>query len=276
MRDTLAAMPTLTLTDDAELHYDVDGEGPVVTLIHPGLWDMRTWDREFRRLVEEGFRVLRYDVRGYGGSSRPLPGATYSHVRDLSTLLETAGIVQTALVGCSMGGGIALDFALEHPERVWAVVLVATGLGGYEPTEEEEEWDANAYGPVLAAIEAGDVEGALDLELGIWASLGFEDQGGRRIREIAFDNIHQLTMDETGKERPDPPAAHRLGELDVPTLILDAEHDPPYQHRIADLLSREIIGAHSFVVEGADHVVNLRRPERFDELVIPFLADAAP
>lgn len=269
-------MPILELSDGGSLHYEIDGEGPTVTLLHPGLWDMRTWDREFPSLADAGYRVLRYDARGYGRSSRPEPGRTYSHVRDLEALLDETEVLQTALVGCSMGGGIELDFALEHPERVWALVLVAPALGGFEPTEEEEEWDANAYGPVEEAVEAGDLERALELELRIWTPLGTDDERGRRIREIAFDNVHQLTMDESGKERLDPPAAHRLGELDMPTLILDAEHDPPYHHRIAELLAREIIGAHMVVVGGADHVVNLRQPERFDELALPFLADAAP
>jgi pimeloyl-ACP methyl ester carboxylesterase len=103
------------LADGARLHFEIAGEGPVVTLIHPGLWDMRTWDREFERFADAGYRVLRYDVRGYGESSRPEPGATYSHVRDLDELLEAAEVTQTALVGCSMGGGIAIDFALGRP-----------------------------------------------------------------------------------------------------------------------------------------------------------------
>ena len=269
-------MTRLQLSDGAHLEYEIAGSGPTVTLIHPGLWDMRTWDREFPRFVEAGYRVLRYDVRGYGGSSRLEAGTTYSNARDLLALLDANEVTQTALIGCSMGGGIALDLALERPERPWAVVVVATALGGYEATEEEEEWDANAYAPVDAALEAGDPERALDLELTIWASLGTNDDAGRRIREIAFDNIHQLTMEESGRERLDPPAAHRLAELDVPTLILDAEHDPPFQHRIAELLAREVPGAQMEVIEGADHVVNMRRPERFDELVLPFLAEAAP
>ncbi len=68
------------------------------------------------------FRVLRYDLRGYGRSSR-LTGEPYSHVRDLATLLEALEIERTALVGCSMGGAIAIDFTLSFPERVSALVL---------------------------------------------------------------------------------------------------------------------------------------------------------
>ena len=269
-------MNFVDLADGARLHFEIAGEGPVVTLIHPGLWDMRTWDREFETFADAGYRVLRYDVRGYGKSSRPEPGATHSHVRDLDVLLETAEVTQTALVGCSMGGGIAIDFALECPAKVWALVPVATGLGGFEATEEEEEWWAQRDGPIEAAIEAGDLEHGQELRLEIWAPLGTSDERGASIRRIAFDNIHEILMDESGEERLDPPAAHRLAEIDMPTLILEAEHDPPDMRRLAEFLVREIPGSRKVVVEGADHVVNLRQPERFEELVLPFLADAAP
>jgi 3-oxoadipate enol-lactonase len=266
----------LELPDGATLRYEIAGEGTAVTLIHPGLWDMRTWDREFVSFADAGYRVLRYDVRGYGGSSRPRSGATYSHLRDLRALLDSTEVIQTALVGCSMGGGIALDFALEHPERVYALVLVASGPGGVESTEEEEEWWAERDAPIEALVEAGELEKAQDLRLAIWASLGRTDARGARIREIAFDNLHEITMDESGEERLDPPASHRLAEIDVPTLILEAQHDPPEMHRLSDLLARGIMGSRKVVVEGADHVVNMRQPERFDELVLGFLADATP
>ena len=98
------------------LHYEVAGEGPAVTLIHPGLWDSRTWDPQVPVLVDAAFRVIRYDVRGYGRSSR-LTGEPYSHVRDLEALLDVLEVPLTILVGCSMGGAIAIDFTLEHPDR---------------------------------------------------------------------------------------------------------------------------------------------------------------
>ncbi|HEX5937095.1 MAG TPA: alpha/beta hydrolase [Actinomycetota bacterium] len=269
-------MARLGLADGAHLEYELAGDGPTVTLIHPGLWDMKTWDREVRRFPQAGYRVLRYDVRGYGRSSRPDPGEPYSHVRDLLELLDAIEVTQTALVGCSMGGGIALDFALEHPERVWALVPVASGLGGFESTESEDEWWAQRDEPIEAAIEAGDLERAQALRLEMWAPLGTSDERGARIREIAFDNLHEITLDESGEERLDPPAAHRLAEIDMPILILEAEHDPPDMRRTANFLAMEIMGSRKVVVEGADHVVNLRQPERFDELVLPFLAEAAP
>ncbi|MEP6973633.1 MAG: alpha/beta hydrolase [Actinomycetota bacterium] len=254
------------------LFYEMAGEGPVVTLIHPGLWDSRTWDLQVPVLLDAGFRVLRYDVRGYGRSSR-LTGEPYSNVRDLAALLDALDVTQTLLVGCSMGGAIAIDLTLEHPNRVQALVVAASGLGGFEPLEEENDWWEVREGPIDAAIEAGDLTRAEDLRLEIWAPLGTSDDAGRRIREIAFDNIHEMTMDESVQEELDPPAAMRLGEIDVPTLVLIAEHDPPFMRRCGELIAQGVLGARSVTIEGADHVVNLRQPEAFDRAVLPFLTE---
>lgn len=170
-----------------------------------------------------------------------------------------------------MGGAIAIELTLQHPDRVAALVPVASGLSGFEPLEEEEDWWASVQAPIEAAIEAGDLERAQELRLKIWAPLGTQDEAGRLIRQIAFDNIHELTMDESGEEELDPPAARRLGEIDVPTLVMIAEHDPPYMLHTGDLIARSILGAQKVVIAGADHVVNLRQPVEFNAALLAFL-----
>jgi pimeloyl-ACP methyl ester carboxylesterase len=258
------------LPHGGRLWYEIAGRGPSVTFVHPGLWDSRTWDREFAAWSDR-FRVVRYDLRGYGRSSR-LDGGAYSHVRDLVSLLDHLEVGRTALVGCSMGGAIALDTSLEHPDRVSALVLVAAGLGGFEEDAAELAWWDERDGPIVAALEAGDLEEAERLRLRIWAPLGTDDEAGRRIRDIAFDNLHELTMDESGEEELDPPAAERLDDVTAPTLVLIAEHDPPDMRRIGQTLLAGIPGATGGTIDGADHVVNVRQPERFDAAVLPFLA----
>jgi 3-oxoadipate enol-lactonase len=260
-----------------ELYYEVAGHGPnAVVLIHPGLWDRRTWDREFGLLPDLGYVTLRYDVRGYGKSSRLIPGEAFSNVRDLAAVMDAAGIPRAALVGCSMGGAIAIDFALEHPERVWALVPVAPGLGGLESTPEEDAYWQERFAPVDAAIEAGDLERAEDLRLEVWAPLGTDDEAGRRIREIAFDNLHEITMDESGAEELEPPAASRLDEISAPTLVVLAGHDPPDMRRLGEMLREGIPNVRMVSIDDADHVVNLRTPVAFDAEVLPFLAEVAP
>jgi 3-oxoadipate enol-lactonase len=258
------------LPDGASLWYEVAGDGPAVTFIHPGLWDARTWDREFVRFAEAGFRTLRYDVRGYGRSSRPT-GEPFAHHRDLIAVLDAAGVTRTALVGCSMGGGIAIDTTLEHPERVSALVVVASAADGIEPLPEEEVWWEEATAGIDDAVDAGDLPKAQDLRLGIWAPLGTRDAAGARIREIAFDNLHELTMDEGGTEELDPSAFARLDEIGVPTLVLLGGQDVPHLERMGRLTAGGIARAEVVTIDGADHVVNLRSPEAFEAAVLPFL-----
>jgi 3-oxoadipate enol-lactonase len=266
---------TVELSDGGHLAFEDVGDGPAVLLVHPGLWDMRTWDPQIEPFTDAGFRVIRYDVRGYGRSSRPT-SEPYSNVSDLFSLLDHLGVDRAALIGCSIGGELVIDATITHPERVWALVPVASGVGGVEPLAEEIEWWEEAFTGVEEAVEAGDLVGARDLQLRVWAPLGTEDAAGATIRRIAFDNIHELTMDESGAVAIDPPAGHRLQEIDVPTLVIKAEHDPAHLRRMADVIAAGIPGAREIQIDGADHVVNLRQPEAFDAAVVPFLLEVRP
>ena len=254
------------------LHYEVAGDGPAVTLIHPGLWDMRTWDREVHLLANAGYRTIRYDVRGYGESS--FPEAPYSDVEDLRSLLDALGVDRTALVGCSMGGNIEICFTLAHPDRVWALVPVASGISGFD-------WSDEVWGPIWEPIEAaasaGDLERATDLSLRIWAPLGTDDEAGATIRRIALDNVRNFELDELGlAEPPDPPPLTRLEEIDVPTLVIIGDRDVHEITQIGELIAAAVPGARVTTIEGADHVVNLRQPEAFEGALLPFLAESRP
>jgi pimeloyl-ACP methyl ester carboxylesterase len=144
------------------------------------------------------------------------------------------------------------------------LVAIAPGLGGFEENDDEEAWWDGLAPPIDAAIEAGEYERAQDLLLEIWAPLGVDDPAGVRIEGIARDNIHELTMDESLVESIDPPAAHRLAEIDVPTLVIDAAHDPPDMRRAAHLVASEVLDGRLVTID-ADHVVNLRAPDAFEE-----------
>ena len=263
--------------EGGRLYVEEAGSGDPVVFLHPGLWDSRTWDPQFATFAGR-YRVIRLDARGYGRSSRPEPGVPYSHARDLLGVFDDMGIERAVLVGCSMGGSTAIDFTLVHPDRVAALVLAAAGPSGFEGTPEQEaEWEAwwtEHDAPVDAAVEAGDLERAQDLRMTtMWAQLGTDDEGGRRIRDIAFDNLHELTMDESAQERLEPPAFERLGEISVPTLVLPADHDPPEMEPIALALAERIPNARLVRIPETDHVINLRRPDEFDRVVLGFLAE---
>ena len=263
--------------DGGELAWESAGEGPDLVFLHPGLWDGRVWDEQFG-VFSHTYRVLRLDFRGYGRSSRPEPGRPYSHVDDLAAVMDAAGVERAALIGNSMGGKVAVDFALTHPARVSALVLATPALSGFEGTQDEEaSWEAafaDAERQIEEAVTAGDLERAQDLRLRwLWAPLGTDDPAGSRIREIAFDNLQELTMDESGEIPIDPPAAERLGEIGCPTLVLPADHDPPWHERMCLVLADGIRGARLVRIPETDHVIPLRRPREFNRVVLEFLRE---
>jgi pimeloyl-ACP methyl ester carboxylesterase len=192
-------------------------------------------------------------------------------VRDLIAVMDTLEVRDAALIGCSLGGMIALDVVLAHPERAWGLVMVASAPRGLEETPDEEAWGTELTASVDAAVRAGDVERAMDLQLEVWAVLGTDDPVGRAIREIAFDNLHTLTMDDSGAEQLRPPAAQRLEEVVVPTLVLPADHDPPILLRASRVLAERIPGARVVHIPDTDHVIGMRRPEDFNREVLHFL-----
>ncbi|MGH2725536.1 MAG: alpha/beta fold hydrolase [Actinomycetota bacterium] len=250
--------------DGGRLWYETVGEGAAVVLLHGGLWDSRMWDDQFSALAER-CRVVRYDLRGYGRSDRP--ESEYSHTEDLERLMSKLKIPAAALVGLSMGGAVAIDFTLENPDRVAALVLAAPGLGGYEWSADLER----RYGPAEAALKKGDIQRAAELELEIWAP-GRKDTGPDvRIKEIAMDNAHQVTLDPKLLRRLEPPAIDRLGEISVPTLVISGDRDLPDAKKIAKLIVEGVPGALRAVMQGADHIVNMRRPADFTARLLGFL-----
>jgi 3-oxoadipate enol-lactonase len=261
--------------DGGALAWESAGEGPDVVFLHPGLWDGRVWDEQFG-VFSRTYRVLRFDFRGYGRSSRPEPGRPYSHVDDLAAVMDAASVERAALVGCSMGGSTAIDFALTYPSRVSALVLASSGLNAFDDdrlTPEEEAELELLDAPVAEAMEAGEIERAERARLRIWAPLGTEDEAGRRISEIAFDNIHEMTMDETGRRDISPPAIERLEQIEAPTLVLPADNDPLVFRRLSAILAERIPDARLVQIPETDHVVNMRRAAEFNHVVLGFLGE---
>lgn len=259
--------------EDGRLWFERAGDGPPIVFLHPGLWDSRTWDEQFAAFSGT-YTCVRFDFRGYGRSDRPEPGRPYSHVDDLAAIMDAVAIDRAALVGCSMGGSTAIDAALTHPDRAAALVLAGTGINGnFDLTAEEEAELERLNKPVEEAMEAGELDRAEDARLRIWAALGIDDPVGARIRQIAFDNLHELTMDESGRRDITPAAIDRLEDIAAPTLVLPADHDPLVYRRVSAILARRIPNARLVQIPETDHVVNLRRPAEFDDAVLSFLGE---
>jgi pimeloyl-ACP methyl ester carboxylesterase len=254
---------------NGNLWFELAGEGSPIVLIHAGIADSRMWDPQVTLLVTSGWRVLRYDVRGYRksiGTKGPNP-----HWHDLLRLLEALNIAHAVLVGSSLGAAIAIDFTLENPAMVRSLVLVSPGLGGYDWQPSIERYGA----AILEAARADDTDRIVEEHLRLWV-----DGRSRQptsldgsIRELARDMLHGAITVEDGAQM-EPPAIGRLSEIQKPTLILVGAEDLPDVLAIAELLEHGIQGATKVVLPDAAHLLNMERPKEFNELMLSFLASS--
>lgn len=253
-----------------KFYYEVAGEGQPLVLVHAGITDRRMWDDQFDAFARY-YRVTRYDRRGFGDTKTV--AEPYSHHQDLHDLLRFLGVGRAFLVGCSQGGKTVIDFTLEHPEMAGALILVASALGGFSfagqvPTQWRE---------LELAEAAGDVERVNELEMQIWvdgprrAPVQVDSQVRERVRSM---NHTALTKSAgLGREQQiEPAAAHRLGELRVPTLIIVGDLDTPKTLAAADFLAEHIPGARKIVMPGTAHLPNMEQPEEFNRHVLTFLS----
>lgn len=228
------------------------------------------WEPQLQSFAES-HRVIAPDLPGFG--QMPLGQGPIDFRASVRDALDAAGMEIAALVGTSLGGRIAVELALESPERVSALVLVGSGLDGHEWSQE-----VHAFGDEEeAALERGDLDTAVETNLRMWLAgprraLDEIDHGIRRLVGEMQRNAFQLQQGhEFQLAAFEPPASQRLGEIRVPTLVLTGDEDVSDIHLIADKLTGEIPGAERATISDAAHLPNLERPEEFDRIVLGFL-----
>lgn len=263
----------------AELYVEVTGDGPAVVLVHAGIADLRMWDEQVPALSER-YTVIRYDLRGFG-RSRAQPGP-FSHRQDLAAVLDHAGVARAAVVGCSLGGMIALDVALELPERVSALVWVCSGVGGlHAPDEVFDPREIELLEQSEAAEEAGDADRAAALDVRIWLDGPLQVEGRApadlraRVHDLSLSTYRRDDGEGLEPQRLEPPAVDRLTALRLPVLAILGELDVSSTAHAADALVREAPDVRLLRYPDAAHLPNMEHPQRFTRDVMGFL-DALP
>jgi pimeloyl-ACP methyl ester carboxylesterase len=258
--------------DDAKIYHEVAGEGQPLVMIHAGVADSRQWNNEFANF-SQAYQVVRYDMRGYG-KSEPVDGE-FSHMSDLVSLLDALEIREPLIfMGCSMGGGLAIDFALAHPARVKALILVGSGPGGLELDVPSPAKFADAE----KAFEAGNLDLVAEIETQIWFDgIGrTPEQVDPAMRKLLYE-MNRLALShearQLGKRQPNlqTPAFERLGDLNLPVLVIVGAHDTAYILAAADYMTEKIPSARKVVIADAAHLPNMDQPDEFQGIVKDFL-----
>jgi pimeloyl-ACP methyl ester carboxylesterase len=253
----------IALPDGGELIVEEAGGGTPVVLIHGFSFDQSMWEPQFQALLQR-YQAIRYDLRGFGGSSAPVSGR--GHVEDLLVLLDACMIGSAHLVGLSLGANIALAAAAFHPDRVRSVVLASPGLPGYAwttPRPPDEAAGVARRAGIAAAKR--------------WW-LGHEVFRSTERYPAARACLADMVGRWPARQWADGPAAPPLpsltgclGTLPVPALVMNGALDVPGYREIASVLHREIPGAQRQEFPDAGHLLNLEQPERFNRHLLRFL-----
>lgn len=251
----------------ARLHYEVAGSGQPLVLIHGLGLDLRMWDDQFTTLASR-FQVMCYDARGFGQSTLPTT-EPYSHADDLKGLLGYLGMAHIALAGLSFGGRIAINFALTYPELVQRLILVDTGLNGYQFSPE---WNAQwTKIKAEAATRGPKAANELWLRHPLFAPAREHAAVAGRLAQMIADYSGWHWVNPDPVQWTEPPDSQRLEQIHVPTLIVIGQRDLPDFQAIAALLQQRIPQASTAMLAQVGHMTNMETPAQFNHLVETFL-----
>ena len=256
----------------ADLNYEVTGQGEAVVFIHGYTGSNQDWANQIPVLLPK-YRLVALDLRGHGKSAAPSREEDYSikiFAEDVFGLLGMLNIKKCCLVGHSLGGFIALQFALEHQDMLAALVLVGTSSGplamapGYAQLRQKLSELARSQG-MEAAFEYDAANNPQRIE---------RFQKHPELREVTRRKMLMTSVDgyvyianAMGKREP---VTSRLSEIKVPTLIYRGEEDLPFADAV-QTLKKGIADSELVTVNGVGHSPHEEAPEVFNGALLRFL-----
>ena len=252
-----------------------EGAGPPIVLVHAGIAGLESWDAVAPRLAAAGYRVVRYDARGWGRSTTD--DVPFSEPADLVAVLDATGIGRAALVGNSRGGANAFDTAIAYPDRVVAVIGVGAGLSGFDGDATPDELELFTEMDRLESLDPPDPAAVAEIDLRVWV----DGPGQPPTRVPAWIREAVRSWDEPlyaadhvfgQRIRLDPPAAARLDELRVPVLAVAGGLDVGEVAQTARHLEAHAPRARAVVWPDVAHMIGMEAPERLADAIVEFLA----
>ena len=242
----------------------MEGRGPLVLFLHGIGGNRNHWQHQLAFFSQSGFKAAAWDARGYGDSDDYQGALQFEDfTSDVLRTIDFLNEEQVHLVGLSMGGRIARNFALAHPRRVRTLTLANTSPG----------FDALSPEEVLKFVEEREhrsAESAVRL-------LSSRARPGAHAALLA--SFHALRNDSYRKTLEASVAQDRaapLEKLAVPTLVITGDEDRVYPPELAERMARRIPGAKLVVIADCGHLSNLEQPERFNEVLLEFLLSSEP
>lgn len=255
-------------TSNVDFRAFKQGAQPSAVFLHGFGSDLHTWDGVWAALGEnlgENFAALRYDLRGFGASvcRQPVP---FKHADDLLTVLDATAIDRCDLVGVSMGGSIALNFTLDHPERVRNLVLISPHLVAWEWSEAWHQ----LWNPIVDRARSGAIDEAKRLW---WEHPLFSTTRSSAAAPALFESIMRFSGDQWIDDHHEPmlPDVERLHLLATRTLLLTGGRDLDDFRLIADLIEASASHLQRVDDPARGHLLHLEDPEGCARQISAFL-----
>lgn len=267
-------MPDFSI-DNVRIHYDLwPGPGQHIVLVHAYATNSKMWEPQIKPLAARR-SVVAYDVRGFGQSSAPDDAGAYSQDRsidDLLALLDHLKLETADICGLSMGGNIALNFALKYPERVSSLVVSGTGSGSGDPApfvEQTSNWARIA--------ERDGMKAFADHLMTEAVFSGYASRGPRERAHLSSlimantaPGVAHTAREVLAKRPPIPQLVPRMRRMKVRSLLIAGELDEPVAFA-TKVMADAIPDARLEVISGGGHFNNLEFPERLNRLLGEFL-----
>ena len=251
----------------SRIYFEIAGEGEAIVFIHADGMDSSMWDEQFD-YFKQNYRVLRYDIRGFGQSDIP-SNHPYSFAEDLDILLQHLSIDKTHVVGLSLGGAIGIEFALLYPNKVLSLTLADSGIAGSGFSQKFLD-DLNKIIILAKASKYTEAKAAW-LELDIFSYSRTLSKVWSRIEGMVTNTSGYRWYGNNQPIDLQPLAADQLQNILAPTLIIIGEHDiADFQEKVP-FLHQKIKNSRVVTIPDAGHVSNMDNPERFNKELEVFL-----
>jgi len=266
---------------DAYFYYEIAGSGTPVILIHAHSVNCRMWDEQFFELAKH-YQVIRYDLRGYGKTDKPVPGENFSHAEDLHRLMWFLGIKKAHLVGLSLGAFVAVDFMTLYPDQTLSIAVAG---GGIRESAIPEDANASLRKKVialerekkLAEIETVKKEG-VDVFKKRWFDLIMQGSGTHKdeIKDKLWQMINEwsawqaLNVEPTWQLDPQVPVQIRQKQPQTPVLVIIGQDDWPGSLNSSEYLVRIAPKSREVYLKDAGHFSNMEVPAEFNKALMDF------
>ena len=259
----------------ATIHTVDEGSGPPIVLLHAGIADLRAWDAMTPHLLAAGYRVIRYDQRGFGRTVTE--DVEFSNRADVIAVMDACGVGQAALVGNSRGGMITFDTAIEFPDRIVAAIGVGAGLGGFDGGATPEELELFEVGEALEEADPIDAGRRRRLRCPL---LGRRPGPARRPRPVRDPRTRARDGSSPQRARhrrwPADPARRRRPSIAwpscaCPVLAVAGTLDASESVVTARHLEANAPNARAIIWDDVAHMIGMEQPERLADAIVEFL-----